>query len=201
VAYQTRTQWGLDSDRADPWQARAACNGTDPEIFHPVGEPSDRQIELAFAFCRRCQVTELCREYSLTIHKSPADLHGVWGGLTQPALRRMLADRIRERQEILGATCRRCGVVGLKLDGRRLCADCFHIARRGRYLSKFYDHDPALVHEPLSAAETANRSPAACGFGHPYTELNTYISPEGKRSCRRCKNGRRSLQAKERVSS
>lgn len=197
--FSRSTQWGLDTDRNEPWQIRAACRGADPEVFHPVGEPTDVQIDEAFSFCRRCPVAHECAEYALAVHKSPMDMWGVWGGRTQAEMRRMLADRLRERRETLGVTCRRCGEVGLKLDGRRLCVDCFHIARRGRYLHKFYNWEPSRVHEPRPARDIERKPPTACGFGHEYTESNTYISPEGKRSCRRCKNGRRTLRAKERV--
>jgi hypothetical protein len=30
-----------------------------------------------------------------------------------------------------------------------------------------------------------------CPAGHPYDEVNTYVSPKGKRYCRTCKNDRR----------
>lgn len=199
MAFSRSTQWGLDTDRAEPWQDRAACRGSDPEIFHPLGEPSDLQMEYAFSFCRRCDVAVECREYALGIHKSPTDLWGVWGGLSQTDMRRLLAARQRDRFEHLEVTCRRCGEVGVKLDGRKLCVDCFHIARRGRYLNKFYNTDPSRVHDPIPARQVERKPRAACGFGHPYNEANTYVSPEGKRQCRQCKNMRRTLRAKVRV--
>lgn len=184
---------------AATWQARATCRFTDPETFYPVTDTCHTQIEEALAVCRACPVVRECEEYALSIHKAPGDLWGVWAAKTQAQMRRLLADQIRKRTDTFGLPCRRCGEDGLKLDGRRLCVDCFHVARRGRYLSKFTNIDPSLVHEPRPAGDIDRKPPTECGFGHPYTEANTYISPQGKRSCRRCKNGRRTFRAKTRL--
>src|SRR5688572_27761985 len=126
MVFQSSTAWGLDGDCADPWQVRAKCRNADPEEFHPVGEPTPWQIEAALSFCRSCPVMLECREHALDVHKSRSDLWWVWGGLTQAEMRHLFADRVREQRDQMMVTCRRCGEVGLKLDGRRLCVDCFH---------------------------------------------------------------------------
>jgi WhiB family redox-sensing transcriptional regulator len=200
MAYQARTAAGLDTPRGAAWEKSAACLDEDPELFFPL-EHTVGQVELALEVCRSCDVIEKCRKKALEIHRSPSELYGVWAGLTQAEMRRALAEHIRDQYAAALRTCGRCGEVGLKLDGRWLCVDCFHIARRGRYLGRFPNVDPSLTHEPRQDGDVVRKLPVKCGFGHDYTEANTYISPEGKRQCRRCKNGRRTFRAKERVSS
>jgi WhiB family transcriptional regulator, redox-sensing transcriptional regulator len=199
MAYQTRTAAGLDTPRGEDWETSAACRDEDPELFFPF-DHTEWQVEEALAVCRGCPVVDKCRAKALAIHKTPSELYGVWAGSTQAEMRRALARHIDERYALAGQTCRRCGEVGLKLDGRRLCEDCFHIARRGRYLGRYPSVDPSLTHEPSPDGDVVRKPPQTCGFGHEYNKANTYISPKGKRSCRQCKNGRRTFRAKERVS-
>jgi WhiB family transcriptional regulator, redox-sensing transcriptional regulator len=200
MAYQTRTASGLDTPRGEDWQKRAACRDEDPDTFFS-SDHTEWRVERALSVCAGCPVTGQCLDRALAIHKSPSELYGVWAGRSQAQMRMLLADHIEQRYAAAAQTCRRCGEIGLTLDGRRLCIDCFYIARRGRYLGRFYNADPDRVHEPRPDGDVANRLPMKCGFGHDYTPVNTYISPDGKRTCRRCKNGRRTFRAKERVSS
>ncbi|MDA8281286.1 MAG: WhiB family transcriptional regulator [Actinomycetota bacterium] len=71
------------------WWRRAACRGTDGELFFP--EPSDgdyqQRLAAAKAICRVCPVRGECRTWAVT-HSNEL---GVWGGLTdreRRALRR-----------------------------------------------------------------------------------------------------------------
>jgi WhiB family redox-sensing transcriptional regulator len=65
------------------WRGKAACKGTDPDIFYPVNEDG---AEEAKAVCRGCPVRRQCLEYAL----ANLEKEGVWGGLT-----------VRERRAIL----------------------------------------------------------------------------------------------------
>lgn len=66
----TTTVAAADHD-ASAWMVRAACRGTDPDLFFPgSGEPADE----ATAVCGRCPVREPCGEYG-------RDMAGIWGGL------------------------------------------------------------------------------------------------------------------------
>jgi hypothetical protein len=65
------------------WEALAACNGKDPEIFFPEaprGRNALRQlnarIELAQVVCAQCPVRDRCRQKA---HEVKATC-GVWGG-------------------------------------------------------------------------------------------------------------------------
>lgn len=79
---------------ATGWRARAACRGTDPDLFFPVrpggrgGGPARLAHEHAISICRRCPVTHDCLAYALDTDER----HGVWGGTTpqdRAALRRL----------------------------------------------------------------------------------------------------------------
>jgi WhiB family redox-sensing transcriptional regulator len=70
----------------EPWQDRANCIGTDPELFFPkAGKRSEEAQEV----CSRCPVMSQCLEYAL----SHNDRYGVWGGLSE-------ADRKRQKLHI-----------------------------------------------------------------------------------------------------
>lgn len=71
----------------EPWMAAAACHGVDPELFHPGrGESQDE----ALAICAECSVRLECLEHALAHHEV-----GVWGGTSDRARKRMLAQRRR----------------------------------------------------------------------------------------------------------
>ena len=67
------------------WRDRAACRGTDLNLFFPGrGESADpaRQV------CVRCPVRQLCLEYAL----SNRITHGIWGGMTERERRPLQSD-------------------------------------------------------------------------------------------------------------
>jgi WhiB family redox-sensing transcriptional regulator len=70
----------------EPWQDRANCIGTDPEVFFPkIGKRSEEAQEV----CSQCPVTSQCLEYAIAHN----DRYGVWGGLSE-------ADRKKEKLHI-----------------------------------------------------------------------------------------------------
>jgi WhiB family redox-sensing transcriptional regulator len=82
------------------WRYRAACRGTDLDLFFPGrGEPAEpaRQI------CASCPVWQPCLDYAL----SRGIVHGIWGGLSERdrrALRsRHLGAARRERDAAIAA--------------------------------------------------------------------------------------------------
>lgn len=71
----------------EPWQDRANCLGTDPEIFFPkIGKRSDE----AEAVCAECPVQQQCRAYADALDEK----FGVWGGESEQ-------DRKRRRKREL----------------------------------------------------------------------------------------------------
>jgi WhiB family transcriptional regulator, redox-sensing transcriptional regulator len=58
------------------WQYRAACRGTDLNVFFP--EPGE-SAEPARHICTSCPVRQPCLEFAL----SHGITHGIWGGLTE----------------------------------------------------------------------------------------------------------------------
>ena len=77
------------------WRNRAACLGSDPELFFPVGDTGSAllQIEEAKAVCGRCEVVETCLRWALESGQEA----GVWGGLSEGE-RRALRRRARVRR-------------------------------------------------------------------------------------------------------
>ena len=80
------------------WRQRAACRGTDLDVFFPErGEPAEpaRQV------CARCPVCQPCLEYAL----SNRITHGIWGGLTErerrPLQSRLVQDSRRARDRAI----------------------------------------------------------------------------------------------------
>jgi len=71
----------MAGSRDEDWRSRAACLEEDPELFFPIGNtgPALLQIEHAKAVCRRCPVTDTCREWALASRTDD----GVWGGLSE----------------------------------------------------------------------------------------------------------------------
>jgi WhiB family redox-sensing transcriptional regulator len=90
----TKTPGGPESgpDRigaSEDWRARAACRGTDPELFFPVSDSvtGTGQAAAALRVCAACPVREPCLRWALEHGPVP----GVWGGTTEagrPAGRR-----------------------------------------------------------------------------------------------------------------
>ena len=78
------------------WRNKAACLRVDPELFFPLGEKSQSdidQIEKAKSFCVKCLVKERCLEYALEMSQDS----GVWGGLSESERRALKRRQQRER--------------------------------------------------------------------------------------------------------
>lgn len=65
------------TDKDGPrWWERAACRGTDPEMFFPP--PCAAPPRVAKRICAGCPVRAKCLEYAL----ANGERHGIWGGLS-----------------------------------------------------------------------------------------------------------------------
>lgn len=66
----------------EPWQADAACNDTDPELFHfEINERGQRRkarAAKAKQICARCPVLDQCDDFA----ERTADTHAILGGKT-----------------------------------------------------------------------------------------------------------------------
>ncbi len=76
----------------DPWRTRAACDGTDPELFF-AGDTAS--VEAARALCAGCPVRAQCLEAALDL----GEMHGVWGGMAEGQRRRLIRSQ-RRRQRV-----------------------------------------------------------------------------------------------------
>ncbi len=63
------------------WRDGAACLGTDPELFFPIGTTgfAVEQIERAKAVCAKCDVVHQCLRYALDTDQET----GVWGNTSE----------------------------------------------------------------------------------------------------------------------
>jgi WhiB family redox-sensing transcriptional regulator len=91
----TSTTAGLSSHRPvreRGWRDRAACRGTNSELFFPVGDdgPARRQIAEAKRVCANCPARAICLEEAL----SSGEDEGIFGGHT-PTERRALKRHAR----------------------------------------------------------------------------------------------------------
>ena len=68
------------------WMAEGKCREQTPEMFFPSNGVG---VEIAKRVCAVCPVRELCLEYAL-FHNIE---HGVWGGASERARRRMVRQR------------------------------------------------------------------------------------------------------------
>lgn len=73
------------------WFDMAACRGK-TELMFPKQHKDITYIAQARAICKSCPVRAQCLEYALEF--PPADMHGVWAGLTS----RQLAQEQRRRK-------------------------------------------------------------------------------------------------------
>jgi WhiB family transcriptional regulator, redox-sensing transcriptional regulator len=81
AAVSLRDAWPRDvQHRAADWRDLAACPGTDPELFFPVGVtgPGAAQAERAKAVCRGCHARVPCLEFAMD-----CGVTGVWGATTE----------------------------------------------------------------------------------------------------------------------
>jgi WhiB family redox-sensing transcriptional regulator len=68
------------------WTDRAACRGTDTEIFFPAN--ADEEAE-ALSICATCPVRAQCLDYAVRNRET----YGIWGGTTPEQRRRMRRER------------------------------------------------------------------------------------------------------------
>ncbi|MGH8896685.1 MAG: WhiB family transcriptional regulator [Egibacteraceae bacterium] len=63
------------------WRDRAACLGTNTELYFPVGTtgPALEQADHAKAVCRQCPVITHCLDWALATGQHA----GIWGGCTE----------------------------------------------------------------------------------------------------------------------
>ena len=75
------------------WRLRAACRGTDPELFFPEGTagPASETVALAKRICSQCQVQARCLEWAV----GHGAAFGVWGGRTEQERRAHWAGLLR----------------------------------------------------------------------------------------------------------
>lgn len=71
------------------WYTRAACLGSEPDLFFPVGSGGMalREVASAKAICSECPVLAECRDYALGSRQP----FGVWGGLDEEERRLILS--------------------------------------------------------------------------------------------------------------
>lgn len=79
-----------DSDDRQAWTKHAACRGKTAVMF-PAHHKDTQYIVQARKVCDECPVRRECLDYALEY--PPADMHGVWAGLTP----RQLAAEQRRR--------------------------------------------------------------------------------------------------------
>lgn len=79
----------MHSKTGNKWMDRAQCRGKTSLMF-PKEHKDITYIATARAICRECPVKTPCLAYALQF--PPADMHGVWAGLTS----RQLAAKQRE---------------------------------------------------------------------------------------------------------
>lgn len=75
------------------WFKSAACKGK-TELMFPKQHKDITYIAQARAICKACPVRNYCLEYALEF--PPADMHGVWAGLTS---RQLAAEQRRRKQK------------------------------------------------------------------------------------------------------
>jgi WhiB family transcriptional regulator, redox-sensing transcriptional regulator len=65
----------------EDWRSAAACQDADPDLFFPLSASgkSLEQAGRAKAICAGCPARQPCLAFALRT----AQLHGIWGGLTE----------------------------------------------------------------------------------------------------------------------
>lgn len=98
---QTLDDLGFTARRDEGWRGRAACAGSDPELFYPEGAgPVVReQIEAAKRICAGCPVRELCLAEVMG-SEDPGLRWGVVGGLSAAERAQMFAARREQLGEV-----------------------------------------------------------------------------------------------------
>ncbi|HUB69766.1 MAG TPA: WhiB family transcriptional regulator [Acidimicrobiales bacterium] len=75
-----------DDGRGTSWMLEARCRGLSPEIFFPNDGAG---VEVARRYCAECHVKDACLTYALDNHID----HGIWGGESERARRRIARSR------------------------------------------------------------------------------------------------------------
>lgn len=135
------------------WVDQAACRGTDPELFFPLGH---KQLADALAVCRSCPVQGDCLDDAVRRGE-----RGVWGGTTDEDRRRMRAPHLDTEQK----RCSGCGQLQPRTvfykdpnsaDGRRSdCKTCFN--SRTRRQPTVTEDEAARHREVLDEALSSSR--------------------------------------------
>lgn len=124
------TAWGLSDLPDASWVHQAACSPTTAEWFWPVSKAATRTLRAAQSICAGCPVIDACGEYAVNTGQT----EGVWAGLTEEQLRRLVAARGTGRTHHTSRTdgdCLRCKKFR-ELTARRLCTSCTsNVANRG----------------------------------------------------------------------
>ena len=68
------------------WQDSALCAQADPDAFHPQPGGTSRPAK---GVCGRCEVRAECLEYAVATEQR----FGIWGGVSQKELRRLVLAR------------------------------------------------------------------------------------------------------------
>ena len=93
-----------DAPAPDEWMGRALCRLYPPAVFFPTDTGG---VERAKGICGWCPVRVPCLEYALANHED----HGVWGGTSERARRRIRAQRAQLNGTAITrpSWCRACG--------------------------------------------------------------------------------------------
>ena len=68
------------------WTQRAACRGTDTDIFFPASPEEEAE---ALSICATCPVRAQCLEHAIRNRET----YGIWGGMTPEQRRRVRRER------------------------------------------------------------------------------------------------------------
>lgn len=193
MSYPRNSTWGMQSDPAENWAARAACR-TDPEAMFPHPQAAT-QIAHARAVCARCpvDVRAECLRDGIRKHDFTSVRGGYLGGEREQFARAGIALEAWPPPATapkVQPACRRCHEAK-HLQARGLCGRCVQATRRDGTYSNY-----APISEQHAATAAARIPSSECGKGHKYTPANTYVSPAGMRSCRRCRADREAIYRK-----
>ncbi len=76
----------MEESKNNDWREKAACMGSDTDIFFP---PILSESEEALKICADCTVQAECLEYALATKQET----GVWGGMRESDRKRILEQR------------------------------------------------------------------------------------------------------------
>ena len=86
----------LTEDLVADWKDQAACAGYPNDLFFPVGDVSERQIQRAKAICSVCPVNARCLEYALETNQRS----GIWAGTTEDERRSVRRKWLAARRRV-----------------------------------------------------------------------------------------------------